>query len=93
MPSGQNTQYQAILEISRLMLEAGKAQEWDSLIALEKQRQGLFAAPAAGDGRSTPDIAATLDEILSCDKELMEKVEHWLQHARILLRMPPARGD
>ncbi len=92
MPNGLDIQYQAILQVTRMMLEAGRAQEWDSLLALEKQRQELFAGRSAGGDRGTPNLAGTLEEILSCDKELMEKVEHWLQHARILLRMPPARG-
>ena len=86
-----NLQYQMILDISRQMQQAGEAQEWDLLLELEKQRQDKFAAlpnNVAGKGNSGA-IVEILKEIQECDRALMEKVESWLQHARILLRMPP----
>jgi len=88
-----NRQYQRILDISRQMQRAGEAQEWDQLLDLEKQRQALFAAlPNNVVGGSTGTIVDALKEIQKCDSALMEKVENWLQDARILLRMPSEAG-
>jgi len=85
-----NLQYQKILDISRQMQQAGEAQEWDLLLDLEKHRQAQFAAlPNNLAGSNSGAIVQTLKEIQECDRALMEKVESWLQHARILLRMPP----
>ena len=84
-------QHKAILDISRLMLEAGRAQEWESLLALEEQRRSMLAEVPTVGGQGTRETVDALKEILTCDKELIEKVDHWLQHARVLLRMPPGR--
>ena len=94
MSGSLDAQYREILTLSRQMLEAGKAQEWDSLLALEKKRQDLFSTlPAVSRTPHQMGLSNTLREILSCDGELMDKVEHWLQHARILLRMPSGHDD
>lgn len=91
MARGPSIQYQAILDISRLMLEAGRAQEWESLLELEEQRRSMLAKVSTVGGQGARETVDTLKEILTCDKELIEKVDHWLQHARVLLRMPPGR--
>ncbi len=93
MPPPLEIQYGRILEVSQKMLAAGEAQEWDSLLELEKQRQNLFAL-LPSDNRNLPGgLADTLREIQRSDRMLMEKVENWLQHARILLRMPVESDD
>lgn len=94
MPDHLDARYQKVLELSRQMLEAGKEQDWDLVLALESQRQSLFTILLSGKGnRLQVDLADTLTEILSCDTELMDRVDHWLQHARILLRMPAGHND
>lgn len=77
--------YQQILALSRQMLETGMAQNWDKLVELEAQRHGLFAQIAGQ--QLSPAMAPVLQEIKHCDDELREKVEAWLGHAKILLRM------
>ena len=89
MPEQLDIQYGKILELSHRMLAAGEAQEWDSLLELEIQRQNLFATLPTDTKRLPASLAETLREIQRSDKILMEKVENWLQHARILLRIPP----
>lgn len=89
MPLPLEIQYGRILEVSQQMLAAGQAQEWDSLLELEKQRQSLFALLPTETGSLPDGLADTLREIQRSDRMLMEKVENWLQHAKILLRMPP----
>ena len=91
MARGPGVQYQAILNVSRMMLEAGRAQEWESLLALEEQRRSMLAEVSTVGAQGARETADALKEILTCDKELIEKVDHWLQHARVLLRMPPGR--
>lgn len=89
-----NLKYQKILDISRRMQQAGEAQQWDLLLDLEKQRQGLFSDLPDNivgriSGGGSDSLVETLKEIQECDKALMDKVGNWLQHARILLRIPP----
>ncbi len=80
--------YQQILDLSQRMLAAGMAQHWDELVALEAQRQALFdAAPAATPTPPSPSLLELIGEIQQCDAQLSEKLEAWLAHARILLRM------
>ena len=86
----QLAHYQQILELSERMLSAGLAQEWAELVRLEEQRQILLKSspPFAAD---TPKIALAelIRKIQDSDDALREKVETWLKHARILLRLPP----
>ena len=80
--------YQQILDLSQRMLAAGMAQHWDELVALEAQRQALFdAAPVATPTPPSPSLLELIGEIQQCDAQLSEKLEAWLAHARILLRM------
>ena len=83
--------YRQLLDLSQRMLAAGMAQHWDELIALEQRRQALFdQAPAlAPVGPSSP-VGELIGQIQQCDAQLSEKLEAWLSHARILLRMDAA---
>ena len=84
------SRYQQILELSQQMLCAGEAQEWDSLLDLERQRRQLFASlPSLQQDTSQDNVVDLIHKIQGSDQALLEKVECWLQHARILLRMPP----
>lgn len=82
--------YQQLLDLSQRMLAAGMAQHWDELVALEAQRQTLFdrTPTAAPIGPASP-LGKLIGEIQQCDAQLSEKLEAWLSHARILLRMDP----
>ena len=83
--------YQQLLDLSQRMLAAGMAQQWDELIALEQQRQALFdQAPAFAPVEPSSQVGELIGEIQQCDAQLSEKLEAWLTHARILLRMDAA---
>ena len=83
--------YRQVLALSQRMLAAGMAQHWDELVALEAQRQALFdQAPATAPNEPSRSLGELIGEIQQCDAQLTEKLEAWLSHARILLRMDAA---
>lgn len=80
--------YQQVLDLSQRMLAAGMAQHWDELVALEAQRRTLLEeAPASAPTAPSPSLLELIGEIQQCDAQLTERLEAWLAHARILLRM------
>ncbi len=83
--------YRQVLSLSEAMLAAGQAQAWEELVALEARRAVLLAnPPTAGGGEASDETAESIrliGEIQRCDAELREKVDAWMRHARILLRM------
>ena len=80
--------YRQVLALSQRMLAAGMAQHWNELVALEAQRQILFdQAPATVPTDPSRPVGELIREIQQCDAQLSEKLEAWLSHARILLRM------
>ena len=82
------THYRQVLALSQRMLAAGMAQHWDELVALEAQRQMLLdQAPAPAPNESSRSLGELISEIQQSDAQLSEKLEAWLAHARILLRM------
>jgi ribosomal 50S subunit-associated protein YjgA (DUF615 family) len=52
------------LQLTRDMLGAGQAQEWDRLATLEAQRDPLLRR------EHSADVVYQLSEILACDREL-----------------------
>ena len=52
------------LQLTRDMLGAGQAQEWERLAALEAQRDPLLRR------EHSADVVYQLSEILACDREL-----------------------
>jgi ribosomal 50S subunit-associated protein YjgA (DUF615 family) len=56
------------LQLTRDMLGAGQAQEWDRLAALEAQRDPLLRR------QHSVDVVYQLSEILACDRELRAMV-------------------
>jgi len=80
--------YQQLLELSERMLTAGMAQRWDELISLERQRNALLyqTLSATAPGLAQPKIEL-IGKIQGCDEPLREKIDAWLSHARILLRL------
>jgi ribosomal 50S subunit-associated protein YjgA (DUF615 family) len=56
------------LQLTRDMLGAGQAQEWERLAALEAQRDPLLRR------QHSVDVVYQLSEILACDRELRAMV-------------------
>ena len=80
--------YRQVLALSQRMLAAGMAQHWDDLVALEAQRQTLLdQTPTIAPNESSRPLGELIGQIQQCDAQLSEKLEAWLSHARILLRM------
>jgi ribosomal 50S subunit-associated protein YjgA (DUF615 family) len=67
MPSESSIVDQA-LQLTRDMLGAGQAQEWERLAALEAQRDPLLRR------EHSVDVVYQLSEILACDRELRAMV-------------------
>ena len=80
--------YRSFLDLSQRMLVAGKNQEWDELIQLERQRAALQTeTPGPVPPNAANTVVELIHQIQQCDAELKEKVGTWMKHARILLRM------
>ena len=82
------TQYRQLLDLSERMLAAGLAQRWDELIDLERQRNALLYRTLGAEQPGLPQPKIELiGKIQLCDGQLREKIDAWLSHARILLRL------
>jgi hypothetical protein len=86
--SSQN-HYRQVLDLSQRMLAAGMAQRWDDLVLLEQQRRVLFEQTA---GVAPPASHELISQIQACDAELNDKLEAWMTHVRILLRLDQPRS-
>ncbi len=81
--------YTKLLNVSRLMLENASRQDWDELTRLGTERTRLVATlpsqlpPLPED--SSRFISVTIQEILECDRKILERVQPWLQHAGKML--------
>lgn len=72
------------------MLIAGRAQEWERLIALEDERSALLASPKVMNvSQHVAETASLIRNIQKCDAELNEILSKMQEHTRILLRIPP----
>jgi len=87
-------QYLAALDLTHQMLSAATNQDWDTLTVLEKQRSHLVAAIApvsslpASLGRGLAGrITEIIKEIEREDADILEQVQVWQKHAKILLRL------
>lgn len=70
------------------MLNAGKEQHWDELVLLEQQRHSLLLSKPGFTQQDTPQpLIELIQQIQDCDSQLREKLDAWMSHARILLRM------
>lgn len=88
--------YATLLELSRQMLELAKRQEWESLTQAEAQRATLLAGiPAKHSGFAPAEITAiatAIRQIQDCDREVLEYVTPWREHAATLLsHLEPSR--
>jgi len=60
------------MTLTRAMLDAARAGDWERLIALEAERHPLVVRPIAQDA----DSVRQLGELLACDRELHALVSH-----------------
>lgn len=82
------THYRQLLELSQRMLDAGMGQHWDELVLLEQQRHTLLLKAPGLTPRDAPQpLIELIQQIQDCDTQLREKLDAWMAHARILLRM------
>ncbi len=84
--------YLAALELTRQMLNATTAQNWDVLTQLEAQRRALLAStPPLASLSLTPTQAGRLADIITAMKgdndEILEYAQVCQEHTRILLRL------
>lgn len=80
--------YRQVLQLSAEMLDAAKAEQWDSLIDLEATRSVLLqSAPRPGHKEAQESVADIIQEILATDAQTQEIVSTWQEHAKILLRI------
>lgn len=81
--------YETAAELTRRMLDAARAQDWDELGAAGAARDALFAAlPEALPQLSAQDgtaIARLIEEMLACHSEINEHAGPWLEHTATLL--------
>lgn len=72
------------------MLMAGRAEDWETLIALEGERSALFdQTQSVKAPLHATEIASLIHNIQECDAELKEILTKMQEHTRILLRIPP----
>ena len=70
------------------MLAAGMSQHWDELVSRERDRRAMLEKGAAASQFDHPEpLIELIRQIQSCDAELHEKLDAWMDHARILLRL------
>jgi hypothetical protein len=88
------SKYLAALELTHQMLAAANAQEWDTLTRLEAERCTVVAAIATST-RPLPSLEPALshriaEHIAQIEREsgeIVEQVQAWQKHVRILLRL------
>ena len=88
---GIERQYLEALELTHQMLAAAVAQDWDALTRLEKQRAILVGkistSRMALSAKEELRIAAIISDMERESAEIIEQVECWQEHAKILLRL------
>lgn len=84
-------QYLATLDLTRQMLTAASAQDWNTLSELEGKRAAIVAAiplvTPSLEPAVTRRIAGMITEIEHESADILEQVQTWQKHARILLRL------
>jgi hypothetical protein len=93
--------YLDALDLTHQMLEAANAQHWDELTRIEQQRSMLISSLQPRprgmpplDSAQARRITDLITEIERESAEIVEQVEVWQKHVRILLRLDrPAAGS
>ncbi|MFZ4539266.1 flagellar protein FliT [Propionivibrio sp.] len=87
-------QYLAVLDLTHQMFLATNAQDWDELTRLELQRTQMVAALPTISSKSPlidPALARRIAEIIvEIEREntdIVEQVQVWQKHVKILLRL------
>lgn len=84
-------QYRQALELTHQMLEATRNLHWETLTELEAQRGAIIDAIAKNRapiyGPQKIAVAQLITTMEQENSEILERVEHWQQGAKILLRM------
>ena len=84
--------YRAVLDLTHRMFEAATAQDWTSLIALETQRAEMVgklpSARLMAPGAESQAIAMLITDIERESAEIVERVQHWREDVKVLLRIP-----
>ena len=84
-------QYLAALELTHQMLVATVAQDWDTLVRVEKQRAVIMEDSARTVAILSPAEKSRVTEIIQAieheSAEIMERVQGWQKDVGILLRM------
>ncbi len=75
LSDSRQQEWAALLELSRAMLEAARAERWETVLSLQAQRttrlDAFFAEPA---GREEADVLAEgIRRILAQDREIMAR--------------------
>ena len=82
------THYRRLLDLSQRMLVAGMAQQWDELVLLEQQRSAMLESfSGVAQSELMQPTVELIHQIQASDAELREKLDAWMAHARILLRL------
>ena len=89
-------QYLEALELTHQMLETARNLDWEALTRIEKERAKIVEDAV---GSETPmsaaeknSVAKIITEMEHESTEIMERVQTWQDHARILLRMKEKPG-
>ena len=81
--------YPKILAISQQMAEFAKAENWDALVAAERERAALIGKlpnPATTlPANEARQLAGMISEIMAQDAAVREHVAPWLEHVATLL--------
>lgn len=83
--------YEALLGITRVMLDAAKKEEWDELTALEERRFALLNKLMAsdkgdwGDAQLNEKITELIQSILTSDIETRKLTEAWMGELRHII--------
>ena len=86
--------YLSVLDLTHRMLSAAENQEWDTLTELERQRTAVIATiPPLSLVKISLDpglahrVARLIMDIESENSEVLEHVQVWQKHVKILLRL------
>lgn len=85
------TDYEEVLALSREMVKAATALDWNQLTRLGSEREVLLTRLPRTLPPLPPEtgrtLASTISTILACDAEVRERAEPWLEHTRPLLQV------
>jgi hypothetical protein len=88
------SQYRSVLDLTHQMAGATEKQEWDALAKLERQRTAVIATipPLSPISMSlNPALASRIANLITDiereNSEIVEHVQVWQKHVKILLQL------